>query len=968
MKITSISSYQTNNNNKKNEYYQFQTKNDVFVSSCNSKNVSFGKNTDEKTSIFNGMISNIKMRSKIKRKIKELNLGELNLLDYSNNDRIKLIDKILSNAPLYENKNFMKQLPLILSSVNNAEESECKIELLDKLLSNERLYRNKAILDNCAEMMLRTRSQTNTKSKIAVIDKILSDDNLLNLMESNIAAPIVRIISSVYSESQVKLANEVLSYPELYNNYEFMVQTEGIVCSNDIDINAATEIIRKAMADKRLSNEESIEHLGKIITYSFSKFRLKLAQYSQDDFSKIMLNSLNKLSTRQIAILVENGTILDVINSKTIDTNQKLLKKISSIPISPDAENELLGRIFGFVDNNYTDMNLIQKRNILKVIQEIISIKELDDDIKNSLNIEKDFEKIKKSLIGVIVPTQTSQDDSIRMMKGFFSNKDKNLNDLLTSTDFTVYGKKGLPLSYSRKQFWADLNNLICGLSEEQKKDIFRKLDITPLNSGYDGIIDLTKLLNEGIEGKVLSISERFILKNSIETGNKELDNALNSLIKGLPEFINIIGKKQHKTQDYSLDIHTLTVLQEALSNPEYQSLTNEEKFCLKFAIIFHDIAKPEGVKDDNHPYVSALYAKDILNKSTIKIPHNTKNRIYELVKNHHWLADYGTKKKSQEEIASFFRRKGDFKIARIMSEADLKGVDKKHKFYDIHASSLSSSSLQPIEYEINSINKYGQIFLTSKIIDYKKFMQKTETEYNGQKYHILDFTKLDRKTDLFEYGFEPNTTVDDIRLLIHTVKNWQINNLENVFFLDDPRHEGFLCTSYVTVKNHPTYASNTIGVSVYSENINIANASQSNQNSGYGKSFADFSKVITDSDKTKRHRTLIPDSIKIELNLTNAEYSILYSKIQRLQYISQLDNIDTIIIGDKQFSGKQIKQAILNAEDNIINNNNEHNEVNLYNPKVNSVVAKVSSIDDISQELLDYAHKHNLPIFLIGE
>lgn len=44
------------------------------------------------------------------------------------------------------------------------------------------------------------------------------------------------------------------------------------------------------------------------------------------------------------------------------------------------------------------------------------------------------------------------------------------------------------------------------------------------------------------------------------------------------------------------------------------------------------------------------------------------------------------------------------------------------------------------------------------------------------------------------------------------------------------------------------------------------------------------------------------------------------------------------------------------------------HNEANLYIPKINAVIAKVSSIEEIPQELLDYAHSHNLPIYLLGE
>ena len=44
-----------------------------------------------------------------------------------------------------------------------------------------------------------------------------------------------------------------------------------------------------------------------------------------------------------------------------------------------------------------------------------------------------------------------------------------------------------------------------------------------------------------------------------------------------------------------------------------------------------------------------------------------------------------------------------------------------------------------------------------------------------------------------------------------------------------------------------------------------------------------------------------------------------------------------------------------------------DHNEANIFNPRINAVVAKVNSFDDIPQKLLDFAHNHSLPILLLG-
>ena len=40
----------------------------------------------------------------------------------------------------------------------------------------------------------------------------------------------------------------------------------------------------------------------------------------------------------------------------------------------------------------------------------------------------------------------------------------------------------------------------------------------------------------------------------------------------------------------------------------------------------------------------------------------------------------------------------------------------------------------------------------------------------------------------------------------------------------------------------------------------------------------------------------------------------------------------------------------------------------NIYVPKVNAVIAKVETIDEVPQELLNFAKKHNLPILILGK
>ena len=265
------------------------------------------------------------------------------------------------------------------------------------------------------------------------------------------------------------------------------------------------------------------------------------------------------------------------------------------------------------------------------------------DDEKNEINLLDKL--LVKSLKYAINPTQITKENKKNMMTGFFANNDKSLDKLLSTTDFRQFGKQGLPLSYPRKAFLNDLTEVFARVSKYKKEEIAQKLGVSFIEDGYnkiigyDGIIDLTNLASDGVEGEVLSLANRFIKENSVITGNKKLDNALNSLIEGMPEFINVIGKQQHVTQTLSVDAHILSVLQFTMANKDYVKLSDEDKTCLKFAIVLHDIAKSEGIIDKQHPDNSALFAKNIMEKYQFSKEIN--DRIFEIVKNHHWLEKF---------------------------------------------------------------------------------------------------------------------------------------------------------------------------------------------------------------------------------------------------------------------------------------------------------------------------------------
>ena len=80
-----------------------------------------------------------------------------------------------------------------------------------------------------------------------------------------------------------------------------------------------------------------------------------------------------------------------------------------------------------------------------------------------------------------------------------------------------------------------------------------------------------------------------FVLNNETKVSNPQIKQMLDDLIQCFPEFTSIIGKIDANHAN-CIDIHTLQVLSEAISHPDYNTLSHFEKTMLKFSILMHDM------------------------------------------------------------------------------------------------------------------------------------------------------------------------------------------------------------------------------------------------------------------------------------------------------------------------------------------------------------------------------------------
>ncbi len=211
------------------------------------------------------------------------------------------------------------------------------------------------------------------------------------------------------------------------------------------------------------------------------------------------------------------------------------------------------------------------------------------------------------------------------------------------------------PISISKQKLFGLLENLTTQIKNVDINDIF-------------------------LGGNGLKLRSDKVILNKPEL--KPLEDTINKTLDVFPEFKTIIGVKQHDTHRFSLDGHILVTLQNCANDAEFLELSNESKRVLTLSTLLHDISKKEGVIDKFHPINSAEKSKIIVER--LDISDSDKDRLYKLIKNHHWVEELSNGKMTSdgtiivinpEDIIKDFVHPEDFKMMKIMARADLKAV-----------------------------------------------------------------------------------------------------------------------------------------------------------------------------------------------------------------------------------------------------------------------------------------------------
>jgi len=523
-----------------------------------------------------------------------------------------------------------------------------------------------------------------------------------------------------------------------------------------------------------------------------------------------------------------------------------------------------------------------------------------------------------------------------------------DVNDYKNQRPFT--------LSYPRDKFVSDL----CAICEDYyQKDVDKVLEFLDFSldlgndfakSNYEIPLEFSltqKYLCEKLNKQI----DKFIYENKVVVSeNPQMEKLLNSIIAFFPEFISVIGKKQHATHNYTVDVHTLKVLQECVNNPEYQNLSAKEQAILSIAVLLHDLGKSEGIVDEGHYKYSAILAKNIFEK--LKINDEMKERIYNLIENHHWLGNLQKGYATPDEVASAFRFPCDYKLAKIFAKADLKGVS--DDFYSMCSSALTGNNVQNVEKILDNIHSTNPILFTSKILPNANIKK-----IDGVK--VIDIVNGDNNlTEIFGKDVKNE---EDLKFLVHMIEDARTEKFVNLKALCTLGNSANLSTSYVAYNNNPTYCNYKYGIVVDVPHFNILLVSKRNNSTGCKKDEHDMVVMLNpygDSNLRKKHIELL----KYELGVDDDEYGQIYRQVSSCKKKSEIKDIK---IGERIIKKGELLDAISVFEKSFLSKS-QHNEIVVYNPKMSGLIAMVDKYDEVPKEMRKFAQKYDLPIIILGE
>ncbi|MBO5738453.1 hypothetical protein J6R97_03850 [bacterium] len=619
-----------------------------------------------------------------------------------------------------------------------------------------------------------------------------------------------------------------------------------------------------------------------------------------------------------------------------------LVKRIQSGEISDSqikqaqilAENSIPFEIFNYENIiNYSKNNLRQWSLCLQSCR-----------VKEAVSPEM-LSAINKELMSLINVNEVNP----KVSKAFLENFD-NLTKTFKKTSLSIDNLAqagGIKLQYSREAFKADVLKEIEHLSLDEQNKILSKFGLCnesngrmsglPIRLYSSDLNSIEKTINEHII-KFLALENDIILPKGFE----DLLPFLKELCKAIPEFKFTIGAKQHKTQDHDLAGHMLKAFQENLKNPLYEQLGESDRKILGIATLLHDINKIERIVTPEHALPSSQTVNAIVERMHYLSPME-KDRIINLVKNHHWFEKIKDDPKVIEEMIIAFRSGNDFKLAKIFAESDLKAVNTR--FFENFGHKINSTAIQTVEDGILSLQSKGRMMFTATVNTQKAIENGAVIRTVGEGSQATKNLVINAEQmglDKTYFGYHASTDEGLITAISSggfdkgLVLSISIGKSDECKVFNDKKY--FLIFDKLNM--------NTLG-----------KVEQRNANTKYGK---DLDKILgyMKDDKTfvSKFRENYPHEI------SDSDYALVFREAQclELSQISSDKNIQKIL--DSEAKAKDFQIALEKTNTHFVSSATEHSETVAFDLYPGAIGVK-GKAEELSFELRKFLEERNIAI-----
>ncbi|MBO5949014.1 hypothetical protein J6Q66_09300 [bacterium] len=903
---------------------------------------------------------------------------DINLSKYlqETSEQVRLSDGTISPVFVQKvdelmNKGFVSTIPFILKDVvrndDNLIDNDTTSTLLGIIKHTDKEYKTN---------MFRYFSACKDVNGKFINKKI---DNIIKIQKMGINSEIREIIDvlekpdGTLSQTGLYFLKE-LQESKKCTNKDFATLLSSCKRKDGKYIDENKDAIRKIISSKHATNVATL-----VSTFINQNQEINSERFN---FLYKILNSNDRGAGNNITFIINEAT--DKNGKLDVDYAKVLLKYSAKYSHAPYYK-ELFSAFKAFAKyrnvNSFDQLNLQQKRDVMRKIikhQNIITQSAFHEAIKSKI-IPTSSSLYCKTIgrlshyLGISVKPLSKTDK-----KNFYLALDEMAkpNSEFMKLDFNS-NPPVLKLSYPLNKFKNDVWDIVknCSYSERTKLlDIFGfelkqvdgalvlsgfpKFNSTRLTKKLDGHTNNANNVNSPLL-KVANLVKKFTEQNTVTVINKpEVSKQLNDIIKAFPEFLTTIGKNQHHTHDFTLDVHLLKVLQSAYKDHLYQNLSTHAKKQMQIAALFHDLTKTENEIDSHHPENSAFDLYYLLDK--LEMSEGSKLKIYQIIKRHSWLSWYNQsshKDQVAKELAFSFRDNNAFKMAQILTRADLKGVKKYDIFYDRYKYDLTNATkvIAPIVYGLQktAINLPQTKIPKASELNHKSSHVKTINS-NGIKNTVLE---LKSGMDLRKVGFKENIKIDDLFLLVHGLSSQDASYMFQALGAID-NEDALLSTSYISFKKENWRVFRQQGFILQVPATDIQAGYWHDFGTGYKKD----KKTLFNTYLFSKHqsRTYFSNQIKSRLNLSDNEYIKLFRKIENMS-ITQLDKYFPKV-------AKCYRDLVENA--NILKRNygRNYNEILVTRPKIQAVFCYDISPTQIPDYLRRFAEKNDMPIIVFPQ